>query len=140
VPCSSHDLFPAVRSGGFDSELQLEWNLGVLFPPQGNERSRQPAPVPLEFMDNRVASRTKGDQPRGGVATGTAVMDSPLISCPAALTGVAVAGEDGLAMSTEAPARVGNLPVTAAAKPGNGGVGPAATEHTRLKRFQQGSV
>src|SRR5688500_6396439 len=57
VPCSSRDLFPAVRSGGFDSELQLEWNLGVLFPPQGNGRSRQPTPVPLQFMDDRMASR-----------------------------------------------------------------------------------
>src|SRR5688500_16958021 len=79
VTCSSRDLFPAVGNSGFDRELQLEWNLGVLFPPQGSERSRQPAPVPLQFMDNRVASRTKGDQPGGGVAAGAAVMDGALI-------------------------------------------------------------
>ena len=92
-------------------------------------------------MDNRMASRTKGDQPGGGVATGTAVMDGALISCPAALTAIAVAGEDGIAMSAEAPARVGNLPVTAAAQPGNHRLRPAAAaKHTRLKRLEQKTV
>ena len=62
MPYSSRDL-PARGRCGFDCELQLQWNLGVLLPPQGNERSWQPAPVQLEFMDNRMASRTKGDQP-----------------------------------------------------------------------------
>ena len=140
MPCSSRDLFPALGSGGFDRELQLEWNLGVLFPPQGNQRSWQPAPVPLEFMDDRVASRTQGDQPGAGVSTGTAVMNGALIRSSAALTAVAVTGEDGVTMSAEAPARMGGLPIAAAAQAGNGGIRPAAAEQRRLCRFQQGSV
>jgi hypothetical protein len=140
MPGSSRDLFPALGSGGFDSELQLEWILRVLFPPQGNERSRQPTPVPLQFMDHRMASRTKGDQPDGGVATGTAVMDSALIPCPAALTAVAIASKDGITMAAEAPARMRGLPIAAAAQAGNGGIGPAAAKQARLCRFQQGSV
>ena len=140
MPCSSRDLFPAFGSGGFDRELQLEWNLGVLFPPQGNERIRQPTPVPLQFMNNRMASRTKGNQPGGGVAAGAAVMDGALIPCPAALTAVAIAGENGVAMSAEATARMRGLPIAAAAQAGNGGVRPTAAEQRRLCRFQQGSV
>jgi hypothetical protein len=92
-------------------------------------------------MDNRMASRTKGDQPGEGVPTGSAVMDSPLIPRPTALTAVAVAGEDGVTMAAEAPARVGTLPVAAAAQPGDGGVGPAAAaEEAGLGGFQQTSV
>ena len=139
VPYSSGELFPAGRCG-FDGQLQLEWNLGVLFPPQGHERSGQPAPVPLEFMDNRVASRTKGDQPGERVATGTAVMDSALIPCPAALTAVAIASKDGITMAAEAPTRMRCLPIAAAAQAGDGGIGPASTEQARLRGFQQGSV
>jgi hypothetical protein len=140
VPCSSRDLFPTIGSGGFNSELQLEWNLGVLFPPQGNERSRQPAPVPLEFMNNRMTSRTKRDQPSGGVAAGAAVMDDVLIPCPAALTGVAITGENGVAMSAEAMARMSGLPIAAAAQASDGGIGSAAAEHAGLCRLRQGSV
>jgi hypothetical protein len=132
--------FPAVRSGGFDSELQLEWNLGVLFPPQGNERSRQPTPVPLQFMDDRMASRTKGDQPGGRVAAGAAMMDGALIPCPAALTAVAVASEDSVTMSAEPTTRVNRLPVAAAAQAGDGGIGPAAAKQAGLARFQQRTV
>ena len=139
LPCSSGDLFPAVGSCGFDRELQLKWNLGV-FPPQGNERSGQPAPESAQFVDNRMASRTKGDQPGRGVATGTAMMNGALIRCPAALTTVAVASEDGVAMSAKAPARMRGLPIAAAAQAGNGGIRPAAAEQRRLCRFQQGSV
>ncbi len=140
MPYSSRGLFPAHGGGGFDGQLQLERNLGVLFPPQGNERSRQPTPVPLQFMDNRMASRTKGDQPSGDVAAGTAVMDGALIPCPAALTAVAVAGENGVAVSAEAPARMRGLPIAAAAQAGDGGIGPTSTEQARLRGFQQGSV
>ena len=140
MPCSSRDLFPALGSGGFDSELQLEWNLGVLFPPQGNERSRQPTPVPLQFMDDRMASRTKGDQPGEGVTAGAAVMDDALVPCSTSLTAVAVASEDIVTMSAEAPTRMRRLPVTAAAQAGHGGIGPASTEQARLRGFQQGSV
>ena len=140
MPYSSRDLFPALVVGGFDRELQLEWNLGVLFPPQGNERSWQPTPVPLQFMDNCMASRTKGDQPSGGVAAGAAVMDGALIPCPTALTAIAVAGENGVAMSAEAPARMRGLPIAAAAQAGDGGIGPASTEQARLRGLQQGSV
>jgi hypothetical protein len=140
VPYSSRELLPASGSCGFDRELQLQWNLGVLFPPQGNERSRQPTPVPLQFMDNRMASRTKGDQPGGSVAAGAAVMDSALIPCSTALTAVAVASEDSITMSAEAPARMRGLPIAAAAQAGDGGIGPAATEQARLRGFQQASV
>jgi hypothetical protein len=133
MPCSSRDLFPALGRGGFDRQLQLEWNLGVLFPPQGNERSRQPTPVPLQFMDNRMASRTKGDQPGGSVAAGAAVMDDALVPCSTSLTAVAVASEDSITMSAEAPARMRGLPTAAAAQAGDGRIGPASTEHTRLK-------
>jgi hypothetical protein len=91
-------------------------------------------------MDNRMASRTKGDQPGGGVATGTAVMDGALIPCPAALTAIAVADEDGVPMSAEAPTRMRCLPIAAAAQAGDGGIGPASTEQARLRGFQQGSV
>jgi hypothetical protein len=56
-------------------------------------------------MDNRVASRAKGDQQHGGVAARPTVMNRTLIPCSAALTRVAVASEDGLAVSREAPAR-----------------------------------
>ena len=91
-------------------------------------------------MDNRMASRTKGDQPGGGVAAGTAVMDDALIPCPAALTAIAVAGENGVAMSAEAPARMRGLPIAAAAQPCDGRIGPASTEQGRLRGFQQGSV
>jgi hypothetical protein len=140
VPCSSRDLFPAVGNSGFDRELQLERNLGVLFPPQGSERSRQPATVPLQFMDNRMTSRTKGDQPGAGVAAGAAVMDGALIRNSAALTTVAVAGENGVTMSAEAPARMHGLPIAAAAQAGNGGIRPAATEQARLREFQQEPV
>ena len=87
-----------------------------------------------------MASRTKGDQPGEGVPTGSAVMDSPLIPRPTALTAVAVAGEDRVAMAAEAPARVGGLPIAAAAQAGDGGIGPASTEQARLRGFQQGSV
>ena len=139
MPYSSGDLFPAARCG-FDGQLQLEWNLGVLFPPQGNERSRQPTPVPLEFMNNRMASRTKGDQPSGRVAAGAAVMDGALIPCSTALTAVAVAGEDSVTMSAEAPARMRGLPIAAAAQADDGRIGPASTEQARLRGFQQGSV
>ena len=84
--------------------------------------------MPTQLMDDRMASRTKGDQPGGDVATGTAVMDGALIACPAALTTVAVAGEDGVAMAAKAPARVHRLAVAAAAQPGDGRVGPTAAE------------
>ena len=53
------------------------------------------------------------------MAAGTAMMHGPLIPCAAALTGVTVAGEDGLTMTAEAPARVGWLPLAAAAKSGD---------------------
>jgi hypothetical protein len=140
VPYSSRELLPASGSCGFDRELQLQWNLGVLFPPQGNERSRQPTPVPLQFMDNRMASRTKGDQPGGSVAAGAAVMDDALVPCSTSLTAVAVASEDSVTMSAEAPTRMRGLPIAAAAQAGDGGIGPAATEQARLLGFQQGSV
>ena len=88
-----------------------------------------------------MASRTKGDQPGEGVAAGAAVMDGALIPCPTALAAVAVASEDGVTMSAEAPARVGSLPVAAAAQPGDGGIRPAAAaEEAGLGGFQQGSV
>ena len=74
------------------------------------------------------------------MATGTAVMDGALIPCPAALTAIAVAGEDGVPMSAEPPARVNRLPVAAAAQAGNGGIGPAAAKQAGLARFQQASV
>lgn len=140
VPYSSRGLFPVGGIGGFDSELQLQWNLGVLLPPQGNERSWEPASVPLEFMDNRMASRTKGNQPGGGVAARTAVVHGALILYPAALTAVAIAGEDRVAMSAKPPARMRGLPIAAAAQAGHGGIGPASTEQARLRGFQQGSV
>jgi hypothetical protein len=140
VPYSSRELLPASGSCGFDRELQLQWNLGVLFPPQGNERSRQPTPVPLQFMDNRMASRTKGDQPGGGVTAGTAMVDGTLIPCPAALTAVAVAGEDSVTMSAEPPTRVNRLPVAASAQSGDGRIAAAAAEQAGLGRIQQGSV
>ena len=71
---------------------------------------------------------------------GTPVMDGALIRCPAALTAVAVAGEDGVAMAAEAPARVRGLPIAAAAQAGYGRIGPTAAKHTRLTGIQQGSV
>ena len=65
-------------------------------------------------------------------------MDSPLMPCPAALAGIAVADEDGIAVAAEAPARVRDLPVAAAAEPGNRRVRPAkAAEQARLGGFQQ---
>ena len=91
-------------------------------------------------MNNRVASGTKGDQPGGGVATGTAVMDRALIPCPAALTTIAVAGEDRVAMSAEPPARVRRLPVAASAQSGDGRITAASAEQAWLGRFQPGSV
>ncbi len=125
-PYSSRGLFSAPDGGccGFDSELQLKRNFGMLFPPQRDERRRQPAPVPTQLMDNRMASRTKGDQPGGGVAAGAAVMDGALIPCPTALTAIAVAGENGVAMSAEAPTRMRGLPVAAAARPATAGSAP----------------
>ena len=91
-------------------------------------------------MDNRMASRTKGDQPGEGVAAGAAVMDGALIPRPTALAAVAVASEDGVTMSAEAPARMRGLPIAAAAQAGYGGIGPASTEQARLRGFQQGSL
>ena len=137
---SSGDLFPALGSCGSDRELQLKWNLRVLFPPQGKERSGQPAPVPAKFVDNRMAGGTKGDQRGGGMAAGTAVMDGALIRRSAALTAVAVAGEDGVTMSAEPPARVGNLPVAASAQSSDGRIGPTAAKQGGLDRFQQRTV
>ena len=96
--------------------------------------------MPLEFMDNRVASRTKGDQPGGDVAARTAMMDGALIPCPAALTAVAVAGENGVTMSAEPTTRVNCLPVAAAAQAGNGGIRPTSTEQAMLSGVRQKSV
>ena len=87
-----------------------------------------------------MASRTKGDQPGRGVATGTAMMNGALIRCPAALTTVAVAGEDGVAMAAKAPARVHRLAVAAAAQPCDGRIGSTAAKQARLAGIQQGSV
>ena len=44
------------------------------------------------------------------------MMHGALISCPAALKGVGVAGDDGFTMADESLARVGGLPVAAAAQ------------------------
>jgi hypothetical protein len=66
-------------------------------------------------MNNRMASRTKGDQPGVSVAAGAAVMDNALIPCSTALTAVAVASEDSITMSAEAPTRMRGLPIAAAA-------------------------
>lgn len=68
-------------------------------------------------------------------------MDGALIPCPAALTGVAVAGEDRFAVAAEPLARVRCLPVAPAAQPGDGGIRPATVaEQAGLGEFQQGSV
>lgn len=112
----------------------------MLFPPKSEERIGQPAPVRLEAVDGGMARRTKRDQPSGGVPPGLAVMNSALIPCPAALAAVAVAGQDLFTVSAKAPARVGHLLVTAAAQPGDGGVGPAAAKQGGLGGFPQGTL
>ena len=96
--------------------------------------------MPLQFMDNCMASRTKGDQPGGRVAAGTAMMDRALIPCPTALTAVAIASEDSVTMSAEPPTRVNRLPVAASAQSGDGRIATAAAEQAWLCGFQQGSV
>jgi hypothetical protein len=68
------------------------------------------------------------------------VVDGALIPRPAALTAVAVTGQNGVAMSAEPPAGVSGLPVAAAAQPGDGRVGPTAAEQAPLARIQQGLV
>ena len=112
----------------------------MLLAPQSDQRGREPAPVTLQFMDNRMASRTKGDQPGGGVAAGAAMVDGALIPSPTPLAAVAVAGEDSVTMSAEAPARMRDLPIAAAAQASDGGIGPASTEQGGLSGFQQSSV
>ena len=95
-----------------------------------------------QFMDNRMASRTKGDQGGGGVAAGAAVMNRPLIPCPAALAAVAVASEDGIAMAAEAPARVRGLRITppAKARAKELEAPAAAAKEAGLSGFQQATV
>ncbi len=112
----------------------------MLFPPQRDERIRQPAPLRPQPVNDGVASRAEGDQPGGDVPPGPAVMNRALMGRPAALAAVAVSHEDGFPAPAEAPARVGDLLVTSAAQPGDGGVGPATAEQARLRGFQQGSV
>ena len=75
-----------------------------------------------------MASRTKGDQPGGGVAAGAAVMNGALILCPTALTGVAVAGKDGFAMFRQSAG--------ACASPGgsSGGTGRRRRDRPRIDR------
>ena len=75
------------------------------------------------------------------MTAGPSVMDSALIPCPAALTDTPVASEDDVAMTAEALARMGGLPIAAAAQPGDGRVRPAtAAEEAGLDGFPQGSV
>jgi hypothetical protein len=97
--------------------LKLQWNLGVLLPPQLEEGAGKPAPVSAQPVNDGMAGRAKSNQPGGGVPAGPAVMNGALMGCPAALAVVAVAGEHGLAVAAEASARMRQL--AAAAPPGD---------------------
>ncbi len=62
------------------------------------------------------------------------------LPCSTALTVIAVAGEDGIKMAAEAPARVRDLAVAAAAQADDGRLGPAAGRTGLAGEFQQRSV
>jgi len=139
---SGRDLFPALRSCRFDCELQLDGNLGVLFPPEYEECRRQPASLSPKFVDNGMASRTECDQPGRGVTATSAVMDDTLIRCPASLAAVGVAGKDGFAMTAKASARVRRpaIATTAQSQAEQLAAAAAVTKEVGLGGFQLGSV
>ena len=92
---------PSSRGGQFltrgrvsvEIELQLLGNGRMLFAPKLQERGRQPAAVAEEFVDERVAGRTDGDQPAIRMAAGPAMMDHALAGRPTALAAVPIAHE-----------------------------------------------
>jgi hypothetical protein len=99
--------------------LQLERDGGMLFAPEVQKLSGQPAAVGAEFVHDRMARRTDGDQPFRAVDAGLPVMHGALIPCPAALAPVPVALQNRLALPGKAAQRMPELPVTGGAQPGN---------------------
>ena len=91
----------------------------MLLPPQRQQFFRQPAPVPQQFVDERVAGRTKRDQPAAGMAAGPAVVDHALVRGPAALAAIAVADEHVFAMAGEIAEGVAVLAVAGGAEAGD---------------------
>ena len=73
----------------------------MLLPPQREQFFWQPAPVPPQFVDERVAGRTQRDEPAAGMAAGPAVVHHALFGSPTALAAVAVADEHVFAMAGE---------------------------------------
>jgi hypothetical protein len=113
----------------------------VLFPPQSKQRLRQPAPVRLEPVDDRVAGGAQSDQRSLGMLPGFPVMNGVLMGCPASLAAVAIPREDSLPMAAEAAPRVGYLGITAPAQSGAKELEvPAEAEEAGLCRIPQGLV
>lgn len=91
----------------------------MLFAPESEERSGQPAAVGAELVDDGMARRAEGNHPLRSVDAWLPVVDGPLVPCPAALALEPVAGEDDLADAGEITKRVAALPVAGAAEAGN---------------------
>ena len=110
----------------------------MLFPPKSKQQVRQPATVPLQSVHHCMAGGTEGNQPSRSMTARPAVMDGALVGCPTALTAIPVPREHGVTVAAKKLSRVGHLPVAAAAEPGDGRGGPAATEEARLCGCPQG--
>jgi hypothetical protein len=90
----------------------------VLFAPELEERTGEPAPVRVQPVDDGMAGRAEGEEPGWSVDAGPAMVDGVLLGRSAGLAVVAVAGEHGLPVAGKGTVRVARAPVTAAAHVG----------------------
>ena len=113
----------------------------MLFAPEFEQRTGEPAAMRLQFVDDGVAGGTDRNQPLLMMDSGFPVMDGPLVPRPTPLAAVTIAKEDVVAQAGKGAGGVAALPVAGGAEPGNGREAAAIkTKERFLAKISHGTI